>query len=282
MCSFPGTSALWKGHASPRSTVQLHDATQGDRKTEEIHGERAPQLWELWQDFCQKEWSPKIAEEYAKKGVPTERVIPAYKAIENVPGITPYDDVQEILKAAPLTAVVPCSCRRRTRRIDIAVDTCIQFGKSAEYAIERGAGWQLSYDEALKVIDKAEEDGEVHSWPNWQTLSYGVMCNCDRVSCEGWAPLVQHNVSIGRRWAKSRFEAAVDQELCNGCQLCVDRCQFDAIDMVKPAGSKKYKAVVDSEKCWGCGVCVIKCQPGALSLKLVRPLEHLPMERPGA
>jgi NAD-dependent dihydropyrimidine dehydrogenase PreA subunit len=271
-----------EGARFARSTVQFHDATQADRKTEEIYGEKAPQLWELWQDFCEKEWYPGVAEEYAKKEVPSGRVIPAYKAIENIPGITPYDDVREILKVAPLTVVVPCSCRRRTRRTDIAVESCMQFGKSAEYAIERGSGWQLSYDEALKVIDKAEDNGEVHSWPNWQILSYGFMCNCDRVSCEAWAPLVQHGVSIGKRWAKSRFEAVVDQALCDGCQLCVDRCQFDAIDMVKPSASKKYKAVVDPEKCWGCGVCVIKCQTGALSFKLVRPLEHIPTKRPGA
>jgi ferredoxin len=46
--------------------------------------------------------------------------------------------------------------------------------------------------------------------------------------------------------------------------------------MVKPEGSKKYKAVIDAEKCWGCGVCVVGCEPGALSLSLVRPVEHIP------
>lgn len=263
-----------------RDVIQLHDATEGDQKTEEIYGEKAPLLWELWEEFCQKEFYPIIAQVYAKKEVPFYRVLPAYKAIEKIPEITPYDDVREILRAASLIAVVPCSCRRQARKTDIAVNTCLQFGRSAEYVIARGSGWRLSYEEALKVVDKAEEDGQVHMWVNWRTLTYGVMCNCTKDACVGWTPLIQHNVSIGKRAAKSRFVAEVVQDLCNGCQVCIDRCNFDAIDMVKPAGSKKYKAVIDTEKCWGCGVCVLKCEPKALSLRLVRSLEHIPAERP--
>jgi ferredoxin/DNA-binding Lrp family transcriptional regulator len=262
--------------------IQLHDATEADQRTEQIFGEKAPQLWELWEDFCQQEFYVKLAEMYAKREAPFNRVVPAYKAIENILGITPYDDIREVLKAAPLIAIVPCSCRRQVKKTDIAVDTCFQFGRSAEYAIVRGSGRRLSYEEALAAIDQAEEDGEVHMWVNWQTLSYGVLCNCTKDACIAWTPLVQYGVSIGKRAAKSRFEAVVDQGVCTGCQVCIDRCQFDAIEMIKPAGEKKYKAIIDPEKCWGCGVCVLKCEPGALTLRLIRPLEHIPAERPSA
>ena len=53
-------------------------------------------------------------------------------------------------------------------------------------------------------------------------------------------------------------------------------CLFDAIEMVKPEGSKKFKAVVDAEQCWGCGVCVLGCDQAALKMKTVRPAEHIP------
>ena len=77
-------------------------------------------------------------------------------------------------------------------------------------------------------------------------------------------------------WEKSRYEAYVIPDDCDGCQVCVDRCLFDAIEMERAEGSKKYKAVVDAEKCFGCGVCVIGCEPDALKMKLVRPPEHIP------
>jgi ferredoxin len=45
--------------------------------------------------------------------------------------------------------------------------------------------------------------------------------------------------------------------------------------MVKVPGSKKLKARIDPEKCFGCGVCAIKCEHDALTLKMVRPPEHI-------
>jgi NAD-dependent dihydropyrimidine dehydrogenase PreA subunit len=63
----------------------------------------------------------------------------------------------------------------------------------------------------------------------------------------------------------------------------VERCQFDAIEMVKPEPtqkgkkSKKLKAEIISEKCWGCGVCVMACDEAkALGFKQVRPFDHVP------
>ena len=266
-----------EGARFARSTIQLHDATEADLRVEKTVGEK---LFDLWEDFSQHEWYPRVAQDYGQRPVPFDRVLAAYKSLPKDPGVTKFDDIREVLKAAPLMAVTPCSCRQQARAKNNPVETCMQFGRSAEYAIARGSGQKLSYEEALKVIDKAEDHGQVHMFLNAQMLNYGVMCNCTKDPCVAWTPLLQHNVPVSKRAAKSRFEAVMDQELCNGCQVCVDRCQFDAIDMVRPAGQKKYKAVVDAEKCWGCGVCVIKCEPEALSLKLVRPLDYIPTQRP--
>ena len=62
----------------------------------------------------------------------------------------------------------------------------------------------------------------------------------------------------------SGYRANVNEEFCNGCQLCVDECHFEAIAM------KNGKASVDAEKCFGCGKCVVSCSvEGALRLELV-------------
>ncbi len=60
----------------------------------------------------------------------------------------------------------------------------------------------------------------------------------------------------------------------------MDWCPFGAIKMTKPKGLKEEKAFVDTEKCMGCGICVLKCDYQALSLKLVRPPEHIPQALP--
>ena len=71
----------------------------------------------------------------------------------------------------------------------------------------------------------------------------------------------QANLPLGLSWDKSRYLAYVNPDDCDGCQVCVDRCLFDAIEMERPEGSKKYKAVIDPEKCFGCGVWVVGCNP---------------------
>ena len=67
-----------------------------------------------------------------------------------------------------------------------------------------------------------------------------------------------------------------DAQLTHGlCQECIDKCQFDAIAMVKKPGSKKLKASIIKEKCKGCGVCIVGCKQRALEYELVRPPEFI-------
>jgi heterodisulfide reductase subunit A-like polyferredoxin len=60
--------------------------------------------------------------------------------------------------------------------------------------------------------------------------------------------------------ASSGYVAAVDTELCAGCGLCADHCQFEAI-----AVDNGY-ATVDVAACMGCGVCVAQCPQEAFAL----------------
>ena len=59
--------------------------------------------------------------------------------------------------------------------------------------------------------------------------------------------------------ASSGYVSEVNEE-CNGCEECVEYCQFGAI-------SVEDQAQVDYEKCMGCGVCEDKCPVDAISLK---------------
>jgi electron transport complex protein RnfB len=73
----------------------------------------------------------------------------------------------------------------------------------------------------------------------------------------------------------NRFLAVVDEDKCTGCQDCIDRCKFEAVDMEKSAHSKKFKASISAEKCKGCGLCIITCKQNAITYEIVRPPEYL-------
>ena len=85
---------------------------------------------------------------------------------------------------------------------------------------------------------------------------------------------IRHGVAHQLR-NPSRYRARVDSESCIGCQECVERCFFGAIDMMKVPGSKKLKAFVNEEKCMGCGLCVLGCESKAMIFDLVKPPEYL-------
>jgi electron transport complex protein RnfB len=197
--------------------------------------------------------------------------------------------VQEIFRAQSRIAIVPCSCRYRTTSVDehcahTAEEDlwqCYQFDRSADYSLAREGGRKLTLDEALELNDKVEENGLLHIWPNTTSFTGPKsFCQCCRDCCMSSVPLDIVGVPLDKRWQKSRFIAILDEEACTGCQTCVDRCQFDAIEMVKPEGggkSKKLKAKIDPDACFGCGVCVLGCnEASALSMKVVRPPDHIP------
>ena len=234
---------------------------------------------ELWKDF-NPDWYRQVAETFRIKPTPEERVVPAYSTVAHIPGLQPCEDVRELLRAARAIALVDCPCRVVVQKCHGPLDTCFMFDMMADVFVSQGIARKLTVDEAIALVDKAEDEGQVHTAMNSGFMHARFMCCCCDDCCVIWAPLVQNNISIGQRLARSRFESVVDPAKCTGdCPVCVDRCQFDAIE-IKPTGGgprhDKPRAVVNPDKCWGCGLCVLKCRPGALSMKLVRPVEHIP------
>lgn len=269
-----------------RSIGQFHDASQASKGRDVV---KDRDFYQLWHEFVMNEWYPDVGKLAAQAPQPRSRIIPAYNAIKDIPDILPSEDIREVFKAQRRIVVVPCSCRYRTTAVDdhcahTAEEDlwhCFQFNRGADYAMARDAGKELSIDEALELLNKVEEDGLLHIWQNNTSPSGpNVACQCCRDCCMTSVPLDIVEAPLNKVWEKSRFIAIVDEETCSGCQTCVDRCQFDAIEMVKPEGarkSKKLKAKIDPEACYGCGVCVLGCDKvDALSMKMVRPPDHIP------
>ena len=255
-----------------RDVVQLHDSTLASSE-KYVDTE----LLDLWKEFYEREWLQVLGSgprDYAAKLV---RVLPAVKAIERSPGVSmadlpPQENLRELIKGADLLSAVACSCRRSLRRCEAPVDNCLQFNKGAEHAINRGAGRKLSVEEAIALADDAEEAGLIHTWPFAVSPNLREICNCCRDCCMLFDPGFQFG-TITQVLEKSRFRAQVDKDLCTGCQDCVERCFFGAIEMAKSPPGKKLKAAIDPEKCFGCGVCVVACEPAALTMRLAQAQE---------
>jgi ferredoxin len=219
---------------------------------------------------------------FKKVGVPIHRVIPARLAIAASPKIKPddvlwYEDTAEIIRRNNGAGVVDCPCRRINQNCDRPLWVCLHFGWNIiEYEVGRGGRMkELNVAEAIEASDLAETSGLVHLTPANNASIPGVICNCCPCCCGVLGGAIRADAVLAE-YSPSRYQAIVEQEVCTGCQTCIERCPFDAIEMVKQEGSKKLKARVIKEKCMGCGVCVITCEPKALTFELVRPAEHIP------
>jgi ferredoxin len=197
------------------------------------------------------------------------RVIPVYETVRNPMEIRPFESAAEIVNAMQSWGVLDCICRKQKALIGEAcehpLDVCMILDPRPN-AFDRSAAIRaLSRDEATSTLRRAAEAGLVHSVSNSAEGVYYI-CNCCTCSCgilRGMAELGIANVV-----ASSAFVNQVDEMLCNGCEDCIESCQFDALSM------DGLLAKVDAVRCTGCGVCVIHCSTGALGLAR-RPEEEV-------
>lgn len=163
--------------------------------------------------------------------------------------------------------VAPCGCRVLWGKCDHPLMTCFAcFDNSrGEYYLNKPGRLlkEVSLEETMDIVRANEEAGLVH---------WGV-CYCCPDACE-----MLHSYTKANRLdlvEPNRFLATVNEELCKGCQDCVERCPFNAIEMRKVPGVKKLKASIINENCKGCGVCIVGCKQKALRYELVRPPEYI-------
>ena len=230
-------------------------------------GKWSDQFGKEFFDLCDRMFEEEISHDFDVEGCEA-RVAPVHKAIESGIEILPYEKLSDILREAETIAVMRCPCRVRGRRCNNPLEVCISLNESAERLLERRVARELTKEEALSIFNICEDLGLVHQVDN---ASHGVswICNCCTCCCI----YLRAQIFLGRKHAtvKSRYSSVVDPELCDGCGLCVDRCNFGAIKMVNS------KLVIDEEKCFGCGLCVSKCPTNAIRLIQVRGPEHIPV-----
>ena len=244
-----------------RHIMQFHDATA-------VMHDAPRNMLDLWKEYTRNEWDAQSKTLESILPHAAVRVVPINVTIEPTSQVLVLDDISKLIDGARSIAVTKCSCRAIDGTCGKPVDVCLQLDRAADYAIERGTGRRLSHEEARQMLEMCEEEGLVHVAENKQGVG-NVICNCCRDCCINWASV---RTGLGKFVAPSRFRAVVGAHDCNGCELCVDRCFFDAMKMVDGG----TLATVDQEKCMGCGVCRAACVVDAISMEMVRSQDFIP------
>jgi Pyruvate/2-oxoacid:ferredoxin oxidoreductase delta subunit len=248
-----------------RDVLQFHDSTN-------IWTGASPAYHELWERFIEEEWPAQTKVMDNSMTRPFFRVIPVEKTIAVRSQILAFESCKDIIDMNDSLAVANCPCRIRSRKCDRPLETCLQIGKAADYALERGTGRQVSKKEAMQILRQTEEAGLVHVTLNKADGMYFI-CNCCGCCCIALRSLVQYGRIVTD---PSRFLAEVDEDTCTACGACEESCYFDAIQVQEKEGHEL--ACVDAEKCMGCGLCRVDCPEEAISLLEVREKEFIPIK----
>jgi len=215
-----------------------------DRELAELLDEYLPTLMLAWEQLETKQM----------------RVVPVDVAIDTTAAVATYDSARELVKAQDLIAVADCICRKEKQLLghgcDHPLESCITFGIAASYYIENEVGRQITQEECLAILDRAEKNAMVVSPSNAQAVMN--ICTCCGDSCNFLKSLKMYERPADH--ALSSYRAYVDPELCATCETCLERCQMEAI-----AEGYDYMEV-DVARCIGCGLCVPTCPSEAVSL----------------
>jgi len=251
-----------------------------------------PGFWEAWAEFHPEEIERMTSgiinrlESAQATGVPGQRIVPNRLAIAASPKIRPeqvlwYEDMAQILAREERIGIVECPCRKEFQNCERPLMTCYYFGKhTLELDVnEHSVMKKLSAEEAIAYSDQLETGGLMHLMGNYAGIPDYVMCNCCECCCVVLGPAIRSG-RLRQLYSPSRYLATVDTDLCIGCQECVERCFFNAIQMRLTPNSKKKKAHILKDYCMGCGSCILGCEQKALTFELIRPPEHIPSQPP--
>ncbi len=203
-----------------------------------------------------------------KEKVPSMRVITVDRKIKAGNHIHTYDQVASYIENYEPLSVSTCYCRHQAKLIDEnnhcgnPDDVCMQFGKGAQFVIDRKMGRKITKEEATEILGRAEEAGLVHCSNNRQEIDF--LCNC----CSCHCLILKNAIELPKPGlaVNSGFQPVWDTELCIACDTCIERCPLDALTM-----RDIVEWEVQLDRCIGCGVCATGCPAEAIAME----------ERPG-
>ena len=162
-------------------------------------------------------------------------VIPVEKAIETENEAIGLEKISYWLhKYEGKYAKSMCSCRASREKLgegcgDDPENWCIAVGDMATYIVETGRGEYITYDEAMEIFKKAEDNGFVHQITNidGEQKIFGI-CNCNVNICNALRTSQLFNTP---NMSRSAYVASVESEKCVACGRCVEYCPAGAVKL---------------------------------------------------
>ena len=160
--------------------------------------------------------------------IPVEKAIPAECESLDIEHISYW-----LKKYEGHIGIGMCSCRKQqTERGegsgDIMQYWCMGLGDFADYCKETGMGYDITYDEAIEILEAAEEKGYVHQVTNIDGENkIFAICNCAIGVCNALRTSQLFNTP---NMSASAYASEVDPEKCVACGKCVEVCPAGAVD----------------------------------------------------
>ena len=162
-------------------------------------------------------------------------VIPVEKAIETEQEAIGLEKISYWLhKYEGKYAKSMCSCRASRDKLgegcgDDVENWCIAVGDMADYVVQTQRGEYITYDEAMEIFKKAEDNGFVHQITNidGEQKIFGI-CNCNVNVCNALRTSQLFNTP---NMSRSAYVAAVETEKCVACGRCVENCPAGAVKL---------------------------------------------------
>ena len=163
-------------------------------------------------------------------------VIPVEKAISMKNNSVSIEHISHWLdKYNGRYAASPCSCRKSRKTFDEGcaddpADWCIAVGDMADYVVETNKGGRyITKEEALEILQKAEDNGFVHQITNIDGEDkIFAICNCNVNVCYALRTSQLFNTP---NMSRSAYVAHVDKANCVACGRCVEYCPAGAVTL---------------------------------------------------
>ncbi|MDD6966111.1 MAG: FAD-dependent oxidoreductase [Firmicutes bacterium] len=174
-------------------------------------------------------------------------VIPVEKAIEMENTSVDLEHLSYWLKKYEgHIGVGQCSCRASRGVMgegcaDDPSSWCIGVGDFADYCRETGKGHDITYEEAMHILQVAEDNGFVHQVTNidGENKIFGI-CNCNVKICNALRTSQLFNTP---NLSRSAYTAEVDKAKCVACGKCVEYCPAGAVKLGQKLCDKQGKTV---------------------------------------